>query len=323
MMNLIEVQNAEMTTKANPFNYVSDWLDYVSDKTPSTVKTYTKAIKRWGIFLTDNNVTFPTRDTVREYKKYLQSQVNADNLSDNTARLYLTAVKIFFRWLASENKYPNVADGVAGIKVDTSTHRHDALTVDEGKKVLAGMTGKTEKDVRDKAIVALMMSCGLRSIEVVRLNIGDIEQRRGKFYMSVYGKGRSGKGDKVMLPPQCHELIKRYLNLRGDVDKKSPLFVSTSRSCKGARLQTQTISRLAKKAMVKVGCDSPRLTCHSLRHTAATIMLKAGVTDAQVQMILRHKSIVTTQIYRHDIDVYENEGTLYSANTLFKDWHNR
>ena len=52
-------------------------------------------------------------------------------------------------------------------------------------------------------------------------------------------------------------------------------------------------------------------------------MLKAGVTDAQVQMILRHKSIVTTQIYRHDIDVYENEGTLYSANTLFKDWHNR
>ena len=75
--------------------------------------------------------------------------------------------------------------------------------------------------------------------------------------------------------------------------------------------------------MVQAGYDSPRLTCHSLRHTAATLMLQCGVAIENVQMILRHKSQNTPQIYRHDLDEYKNDGTLYTANTLFKDWHNR
>lgn len=322
-MELVKFENVEVEVKNNPTDYAADWLDYVSDRTPSTIATYNKAIKRWGKYLADNAITYPTRDTVKNYKVFLQDEVKANRLSDNTARLYLTTVKIFFRWLASENRYPNVADGVGSIKVETSTHRRDSLTADEGRNVLKAMKGDGEKDLRDKCIISLMMTCALRSVEVVRLNVGDIEQRRGKIFLTIFGKGRSGRGDKVMLPPQCYELIKRYIKLRGNVDKSSPLFTSTSRSCKGERLQTQTISRLAKKAMVQAGYDSPRLTCHSMRHTAATIMLESGVAVECVQMILHHKSINTTQIYRHDLDAYKNEGTLYSADTLFKNWHNR
>lgn len=320
---LVKIENGAGKAQKNPSDWTSDFFDYVSDRKPSTVTTYTKAIKRWAKYLAEQAIIYPTRDTVRNYKKYLQDEIAANRLSDNTARLYLTAVKIFFRWLASENHYPNVADGVGSIKVETNTHRRDALTVDEGRKLLSSMSEDSEKALRDKCIIALMMSCALRSVEVTRLNVGDIKKRRGKLFLTLWGKGRAGRSDKVMLPPQCYELIKRYLKLRGNVDKKSPLFVSTSKSCKGARLETQTISRLSKSAMVQAGYDSPHLTCHSLRHTAATLMLECGVAIENVQMILRHKSQNTTQIYRHDLDEYKNDGTLYTADTLFKDWHNR
>lgn len=329
MTNLITTEQALiLRSEDKKVDYVADWLKFVADKTPSTVKTYNKAIKRWVKYLTENGISNPTRDTVVEYRNFLQGQVDVDKMSDNTARLYMTALKMFVRWLAFEGYTTNYADGVAGIKVDTSTHRKDALSLEEGKKVLASMKGAGEKSLRDKAIIALMMSCALRSIEVVRLNVGDIEKRQGRLFLAVHGKGRSGKGDFVMLPSQVYTLIKEYLKTRGDADKNSPLFVSTSRSCKGARLQTQTISRLAKKAMVNAGYDSPRLTAHSLRHTAVTLMFLAKdagakITESDIQQVARHKSISTTQIYRHDIDFFKNNATYYAAGSLFDDWHNR
>ena len=317
-MDLISTEKVTVTTQNANDNLAARWLNFVSDRTPSTVQTYNKAIKRWFKYLDDNDILNPNRDNVISYRNYLKN-----NVSPATGRLYLTAVKMFFRWLAAANLYANIADGVNGIKVDTSIHSKDALTADEGKKLLRGMTGKNEKALRDKAIVALMMACGLRTIEIVRLDIGDVEKRRGNFYLKVHGKARDGKSDKVLLPPQCKSLIDDYLKCRADISKNAPLFTSTARSNKGERLQTQSISRLAKKALRNAGFDSPTLTAHSLRHTAATLMLKSGATDAQVQQVLRHKSIVTTQIYRHDIDFYDNQATMYSACTLFDSFHHR
>jgi len=402
MTDLIPTSQAITAESAvEEVDYVADWLKFVKDKTPSTVQTYNKSIKRWFKYLRDNGISNPNRDTVVEYRDFLQAQVDAEKLSDNTARLYMTALKMFVRWLSFRGYTTNYADGVAGIKVDTSTHRKDALTADEGKKVLAAMQGLDEKSLRDKTIVALMMSVALRSVEVVRLNYGNIVTRRGKMFLAVHGKGRSGK-DFVMLPPQInkmieeykavqfvslqklvHSLIKKrladvdvdkektyslisaYVALRDatkekDIDDKkvyalidkyigkideesikkifslledylgkhSPLFKSTSRSCKGERLQTQSISRLAKTALKNAGFNSPRLTCHSMRHTAITLMYLAKdegakISESDIQNVARHKSISTTQIYRHDLDIFKNNATYYAAGSLFGDWHNR
>ena len=330
----------------NNFDFVKSWLNYVADNSPSSVKTYEKSIKQFTKWLAENNIAQPTRDDVRKYRNMLQAKIDADpaQMKANTAKLYLSAVKVFFRWLSSENLYPNVCDGVKGIKNDVSIHAKDALTIDGAQKVMATVNAaisaaqtlsekaekkiekkkakvSLEKSFRDKAIIALMMTCGLRTIEICRLNYGDIEKRRGKKFLMVRGKGRNNKAP-VMLPKQVEKMIDEYLSLRGDIAKTEPLFVSTSQSNKGARLQTQTISRITKMTLKKAGFDSETLTAHSMRHTAATVMLadtsKGGcnIDISLVQLTLRHKRAETTQIYRHDLDVLSNDSTCKCADTI-------
>ena len=108
-----------------------------------------------------------------------------------------------------------------------------------------------------------------------------------------------------------------YLNARGSKFKAGePMFTSTANRNRGQRLQTQSISRLAKKTFRAVGIDSSSITCHSCRHTAATLMLKSGVDIAKVQRILRHRSANTTEIYRHDITAENNDGVQILSDLL-------
>ena len=223
---------------------------------------------------------------------------------------------MFIRWLASKGLCANFADNVKGVKVP-ATHNRDALTLDESKAVIKSFKGTDIKSLRDKSIMALMLSCGLRSIEVVRLDVGDIEKRRGKIFIRVHGKARDGKVDKVQLPPQVYSLIQDYLKMRGKVKATEPLFCATSHRNAGQRLETQTISRLAKKSFRAVGIDSPRITCHSCRHSCATNALIFGVDIAKVQQTLRHRNPATTQIYRHDLDEFNNDSTNIVADMLF------
>ena len=128
-----------------------------------------------------------------------------------------------------------------------------------------------------------------------------------------------GKIDSVALPKQIFQLIQRYLQARkqrGNVATKSPLFVATSRRCKDARLQTQSISRLAKSSLRKAGYDSERLTCHSCRRSFANIALEGGIAIRDIQKTLRHKAISTTEIYLHDIDTFSNLATCNVADTI-------
>ena len=278
-------------------NFVDEWIRFCDVK-PETQKTYLKSVKQFYIFLRVQGISSPCRDDVIAFRDSL-----LQSCKPTTARLYLTAVKMFVRWLK-------------GVKVPT-THNRDALTAAESKQVLKSFKGNDVKTLRDKCVMTLMMTCGLRSIEVVRLDCGDIEKRQGKIFIRVHGKARDGKVDKVQLPPQVYKLIQDYLKLRGKVKADEPLFTALSNRNKNQRLQTQTISRLAKKSFQNVGIDSPRITCHSCRHSAATNMLLAGVDIAKVQQILRHRNPATTQIYRHDLDEMQNDGTIIAADMLF------
>lgn len=291
-------------------NLIGEWIRFCDIK-PETQRTYLKSIKQFYVFLNEQGISQPSRDDVIAFRDSLLQKCRP-----TTCRLYLTAVKMFIRWLASKGFCANFADNIKGVKVPT-THNRDALTIDESKAVIKSFKGKDAKTLRDKAIMTLMLSCGLRSIEVVRLDCGDIEKRRGKIFIRVHGKARDGKVDKVQLPTQVYKLIQDYLKLRGKYKADEPLFTATSHRNAGQRLETQTISRLAKKSFKAVGIDSPRITCHSCRHSAATNMLIFGVDIAQVQQTLRHRNPATTQIYRHDLDEFNNDSTNIVANMLF------
>ena len=303
---------AAVTTSLSA-SLIQDWLAFNADKSAATVKTYGKAIEHFMKWLGVNHVTSPRREDVIEYRNDLCKTKKV-----STARLYLTAVKIFSRWLASRNLYPNFADGVKAPKMaeEAETHSREALTLKEARQVLSFFNGKNdEKNLRDAVIMRLMMNCGLRSIEIVRLDVGDIERRHGKIFLKVWGKGRAGKTARVEISKTIHNMILDYLNQR-EWKYGEPMFQATSNRNRGQRLQTQTISRLAKKTFRSVGIDSSTVTCHSCRHTAATLMIQQGVDVAKVQRILRHRSAVTTEIYRHDITAATNDGVQILSDLL-------
>ena len=116
------------------------------------------------------------------------------------------------------------------------------------------------------------------------------------------GKGRTDKKDFVKLSAQTEKAISDYLNARGKVECDAPLFVSESKRNHGQRLTTRTVSMVAKKSMIHAGFNSSRLTAHSLRHSAVTIALQAGMSLPDVQQFARHSSINVTMIYNHSIN---------------------
>lgn len=163
-----------------------------------------------------------------------------------------------------------------------------------------------------------MVSAGLRTIEISRANIGDIVQTYNRTFLQVQGKGRADKTERVAISPPVYDLIKKYLELRNDFNNDSPLFESLTRRHTSKRLTPESVSKIIKNAFRAAGFDNPRLTAHSLRHTAATQMLLSGkVSLSQVQQVLRHTNINTTMIYAHDLDRLQNYAEDYAAENLF------
>ena len=164
------------------------------------------------------------------------------------------------------------------------------------------------KSLRDLAIIKLL-ALGLRTIEVARIDTGDMKKQYGRWILRVWGKGRSSKGDIIILPAEARTAILDYLKARGAVKDGEPLFVSTSTKNFGERVQTQTISRLAKRAITETVNDADeRILCaHSFRHANATIALESGVDNDSVSKNLRHKNAGVIEVYRHDLKIFKNK----------------
>ena len=308
----IETKTAVVANTPFSASVVQDWIAFC-DVQAATQVTYDKAVKSFVGYLKQIGISKPQREDIISYREWLLKS----GYKVSSVRLYMTICKKFFRWLASRMIYPNVADGVKLPAMPQDEHARDALTLDESKAVISSFKGKSEKDLRDKAIMALMLNLGLRSIEIVRLDVGDLEKRKGQWFIRIHGKARAGKTDSVPMSATLKNLVDEYLNCRAGVKRGTPLFVSTANRNRGARLETQSISRLAKRVFAKIGIESERVTCHSCRHTAATLMLSAGVPMRQVQKIMRHRSAVTTEIYSHDLDAFNNRGVQILSNLLF------
>ena len=267
--------------------------------------------------ITENKVT----------KMYLvDSALNKKCLAKSpaTVQLYLTSAKIFFKWLVQENIFPNIADHLKiGVKVNHD-HKKDALSATQAGTLIKGVNyiGKKEKhntlrEKRDRAIIALMAATGARCIEVSRADVGDMKPECGKTFLVIQGKGHSSKDAQILLPMQVVGLIQDYLSARGDTENSQPLFTSTANRNRGSRLSSQTISKMVKANLRAAGLDTPRLTAHSLRHTAALTMLDNKVSLLQIKNVLRHVSISTTQIYADHYDRLQNMAEQTAANAIF------
>lgn len=277
--------------------------------------TYTKSLRQMFRYFADNGVANPSRENLIAWVEEMKSSGKAAS----TIQLYTAAAKVFFRWTAQDGLYPNIADHLkTGVKLNHN-HKRDALSADQCKELVTSVKGNSVKDLRDKAILSVMTTAGLRTVEVVRANVGDVRFERGKVFLYVQGKGHSQADEKVLLSRQAHKAITVYLKARGKVQATEPLFTSTSNRNKNGRLDTQAVRKMVKKNLRGIGLDSPRLSAHSLRHSVATNLIEAQVALPKVQMVMRHKSLSTTMIYQHAYERYNNDGEQILADIIFKE----
>ena len=219
----------------------------------------------------------------------------ADGKSPLTVASYVNSLRRFYEWAESLKLYPNIARGVHAPK-RAQQFQKQPLTVAQVGNLLRYEQAK--QSPRDYAIVNLLVRTGLRTVEVIRANVGDIVYKSGQRVLMVQGKGRDAKDNFVILTDAAYMPILAYLNTRPDgTDAAAPLFTSESNNSAGARLTTRTVSAIAKNGLVSVGLDNRVFTAHSLRHTTAVNILRAGGSLEQVQYTLRHTNPATTQIY--------------------------
>ena len=291
------------------------YINFLSflDVKEKTVDTYRKALKRLFHYFMENRITRPIRSDLIAFRDELKATCKA-----STVKTYLTATRLFFRWLEQEGIYKNIADKIKGAKVEHG-HKKDALTIDQVKDVIDTFKESDDSTAkRDYAIFVLMVTCGLRTIEVVRADIEDLRTLGNKTVLYVQGKGKDEKSEYVIITREVEKAIRSYLATRKDATNKAPLFSSTSNNSKGKRLSTRTVSGLVKDSLVKTGLNSSRLTAHSLRHTAVTLSLLGGSTLQEARQFARHSNIATTEIYAHNLERIANPCEGIVSSSIFK-----
>lgn len=261
-----------------------------------------------------------------------------------TVKQYLQIIKQFFTWTATVGYYPNIAANIHGPKIRPDIHKKDALTAadvlaiensitatSEAKATAAARTRKDtagriyrakEQGKRLQAMYLLAVNAGLRTIEIHRANVKDIEKTGNQAFIYIHGKGHAEADYKKPIAIPVYDAIQAYLNSRADYPAaNSPLFVATGNRSGGKRLAATTISTMLKRAMQEAGYNSERLTAHSLRHTAGTAAQELTGNIYLTQKYMRHASPKTTEIYLHndttrqEADIAEQLYKLYHAKT--------
>lgn len=306
---------------------VEKWIDFTKKhsglKSAQSERAYRNAIKQALNYFAERGVSIlaATDDDIYSWLEYLKAEK-----SPSTVQMYLVAVRLFFAFLHKQKIIAdNPCEGMkAGVKIDRDKHKRDYLSVKRAQELIAKMPTETEMQLRNRAIVSLMVTSGLRCCEVQKALYEDLRTAGDSEVLYIQGKGHTSKDDYVKVAPAVDKMIRDYLKVRfkGNEPKaRDYLFVSTSRNHatfdKDDELSTQAIRAIVKKAMQDIGFDDSRHTAHSLRHTSSTLMLRSGEPIENVKQVLRHSNIQTTMIYAHALEREKNNAELAVSNLLF------
>jgi integrase/recombinase XerD len=208
----------------------------------------------------------------------------------------------FFSWAADTYGLENPLSKVRKPKrPSASIHLKDAFTDEEVIALLA-----TCKDdpigKRDRAMISLMAYCALRTAEVIKADLGDIETREGRLILWVWGKGRESKDEYVVLPAPAENALREWLAVRPG-PAAGPMFTRLEEHRKthsAIRIGKNRVRIIVYRRKLSIGILSPRKTTHSLRHTAISNAIRNGAQPLQVMSMARHGDFRTTQTYYHE-----------------------
>lgn len=304
-------------------------LEIEKGRSLKTLENYDRYLRR---FFEHGKVKSPeeiTENKVREFRLWLNRQktMQGDELKKKTQNYYLIALRMFLKYLIKRKITALAPESIDLAK--TPERELDLISAGELRRLLAAPQlssgdrltapkGDDLRALRDKAILELLFSTGLRVSELCSLNIDKIDFNKEEFSVR-------GKGDKVRLvfvSEEAKTALKKYLDKRADLSEA--LFVRIPINSKtqnpkphtlnpNSRLTSRSVQRIIKHYAVKAGI-AKKLTPHGMRHMFATDLLQNGADIRSVQALLGHKNITTTQIYTHISDKHLKE--------TYKKFHN-
>ena len=278
-------------------NQFLEYLEIEKGRSIKTVENYDRYLSRYLAFSKVSSPAKITEQSVREFRMHL----NRNNLKLKTQNYYLISLRAFLKFLRKRDVESLNPERIELAKV--GQRDLDLITADELNRLINGPKGDNSlAGLRDRAILELFFSTGLRVSELCALN-RDIDLTRDEF--SVRGKGE--KIRVVFLSGDAKDAIKAYEKKRGDVDEA--LFIQMGRASKNAdelRLTPRSIERIVKGYAIKAGITR-KVTPHVIRHSFATDLLENGADLRSVQALLGHANIATTQVYTHITDKHLRE----------------
>ena len=302
--------SAPNAQSASEVRYVSDYiLDFIEHleveggRMPKTAENYEFYLNRFVEFAGDITPDQITSELLRKYRLWLNrlKTDQGDELAMITQSYHLIALRGFLKYF-SRRDIPSLApDKIELPKV----HRKQVtfLHYDEVIRLTEQIDIATENGLRDRAILELLFSSGLRVSELVNLNRDHINTKRREFM--VRGKGQ--KDRPVFISQAAADWVDRYLDSRQDT--LAPLFISYSRNVETdtsgdyRRLTARSIQRMVSKYARLAGITK-HVSPHTMRHSFATDLLMNGADLRSVQSMLGHSNIATTQIYTHVTDAH-------------------
>lgn len=281
-----------MRTTLKLSEIVDGWIAD-TDILPATKADYRRKIALWFRWLAarDIDTRGPQRQHLIEYKRSLQDE----GRSVLTVCSYVTVVKLFYRYCEQMGYYSNIGTGVKS-SVKHKEYYKEALTQAEATRLMDSIDTQTVIGKRDKLIVALMLTNGLRTCEVERIDIADFDVRSGRTILHIRRKGKVDKRDTVAVPDVITELLEDYISCR-DFNVADPLFLNHAHNSGGRRLAKVTISAIVKQRLRAIGIDRPKVSAHSLRHTCGSLLVERGVDVETIKDVLGHTDTQTTRIY--------------------------
>lgn len=284
-----------------------EFLEYIEierGRAVKTVENYDHYLTRFLDWAQITDASEITEQNVREFRLWLNRQpgTNKDSMKRRTQNYYLIALRAYLKYLRKRDVASLSPEKIELAKVP---ERHlDLISPTELNRLLEATDGSDERSLRDKAILEMLFSTGLRVSELCSLD-SDLDLSRDDFSIR-------GKGDKVrvvFLSEAAKNAVRAYLKVRTDMEPA--LFVSAVRKAETkkripTRLTPRAIELLIKTYAAKAGITK-KVTPHVMRHSFATDLLNNGADIRSVQQLLGHASITTTQIYTHVTDAHLRE----------------
>jgi site-specific recombinase XerD len=292
--------------------YITDFLEYLEverNRSQKTIQNYDFYLKRFcEWFGTQKKPSSLQAEDVRKYRLWLNRlvDVHGEPLKKNTQNYHLIALRSFLKYLAKRDINTLAPEKIELMKMPD--REVSFLDRSDLERLLAAPFewlshehegGDRIALLRDKSILEMLFSTGMRVSELASLKIGAVNLKRDEFTIS--GKGR--KRRVVFVSEQARYWLKKYLDARKDVNPH--MFVShdkrSGHSADDAPLTPRSVQRIIKK-WAKAAGITKSVTPHTLRHSYATDLLQNGADIRSVQTMLGHSSITTTQIYTHITD---------------------